>query len=107
MGKSEYVSIIFGIEESPKEICDINTKFLNTRLGEALKKYKININNLIAEKYNDMWNAKLYIPEKTKDESIKTTIKLFRIIHCNAKQKDVIEYFKRNRISIKESIYGK
>lgn len=70
------MSIIFGIEESPKEICDINTKFLNTRLGEALKKYKININNLIAEKYNDMWNAKLYIPEKTKDESIKTNYKV-------------------------------
>lgn len=107
MEENQYVSIIFGIEESPKERCDINAQFLNTRLSDSLQKYKININTLIAEENNNMWNAKFYIPEKTKDESIKTTIKLYQIVHCNAQKKDVIEYFKRNRISIKESIYGK
>ena len=100
----KYISLIYGIEDNPKEEIDGNTKFLNTVLEKSIEKYDIDKTCIFDKNAKDIWNAKFYKMQKNKEDSVKSSLQLYDIIHCKATKKEVKEYFKEERISISDSI---
>lgn len=100
----KYVSLIYGIDDNPKNEINGYTVFLNTILENALEKYGIEKSQIFQEPKNDIWNIKLYRIEKNKEESAKASLELYDIIHCKATNKQVQKYMNKERISICDSL---
>lgn len=100
----KYVSLIYGIDDNPKNEMNGHTAFLNTILENALEKYGIEKSQLFQEEKNDIWNMRLYRMERTKEESAKVSLELYDIIHCRATKEEVQKYMDKERISICDSL---
>lgn len=100
----KYVSLIYGIDDNPKNEINGQTKFLNTILENVLEKYGIEKSQIFQEQKNDIWNMNLYRMERTKEESAKASLELYDIIHCKASKKQVQKYMEKERISICDSL---
>jgi len=100
---NKYVTRIYSIVENPKIIKGDTTPFLNTCLENMMKKYNISEKHIWESEDKSLWKAKLYTIEDNNEKSINSALMLYKIINCLADEKEVAEYFKKERTSLYQS----
>lgn len=100
---NKYVTRIYSIVENPKIIKGQTTPFLNTCLENMMKKYNISEEHIWEGEDKSLWKAKLYTIEDNNEKSINSALMLYKIVNCLADEREVFEYFKKERTSLYQS----
>ena len=100
---NEYVTRIYGLEDNPKIEKSNKTIFLGCCLEDMLNKYDINENKIWQKEDKSIWKAKLYTVENNNNASVKSALLLYKIINCEAKKEEAVNYFNKKRTSLYES----
>ena len=100
---NKYVTRIYGISDNPKTMKNDHTNFLNSEIERMQKKYGIEDKQIWKKNEKSIWKADLYVVADNNENSIKSALELYEILHCKCNKVKAREYFNKQRTSLYES----
>lgn len=102
-GTKEYVIRIYGVKDNPKKTWEENGAFLRGTLRDLTEKNKIEMEEIWKSKDRSLWTAKLYPASPSKEEALRLSMLLLKIMDGTAKKEEIEEWKQQRRYSFQES----
>ena len=96
-----FIVRIYGINDNPKDSLENNGLFMGVPLKEILSKNSLSIDDIWNTNEHYLWNAKLYKPCNTIEESLKFALNLYSMVMD--KKSDITEFKNSNKVSLQYS----